>query len=113
MGTFKSYLLGFILSTALTATAFLIVINRLLAGWNLIIVIVGLALIQLWVQLIFFLHLGVSKNSYWNLAVFLSTASVIFILVAGSLWIMKNLNYSHMTSSETDTYILHQEGMQR
>ena len=113
MGKFKSYLLGYLLSIALTAAAFLIVINRLLLGWDLIIVVVCLAIIQLWVQLIFFLHLGVEENSRWNLAVFLSTAFLVLILVAGSLWIMNNLDYRHLSPSDQNNYILHNEGMQR
>ena len=105
----KQYILGFILSVLLTLAAFVIVTKNLLNGWDLALVLVGLALIQLWVQLIFFLHLDREKASRWNLTIFLSTAGVVLILVAGSLWIMNNLNY-HMP---TDAEIIRDEGMQR
>ena len=96
----RNYVTGFIFSILLTLTAYLVVAMHLLAGSVLIVVIVGLALIQLWVQLIFFLHLDREKGPRWNLAIFLSTVGIILILVAGSLWIMNNLNYNHMMSDQ-------------
>jgi cytochrome o ubiquinol oxidase operon protein cyoD len=59
-------------------------------------VVVGLAVAQLLVQLVFFLHLGREPKPRQNLVVFLFMLLVIGILVIGSLWIMHNLNY-HMT----------------
>ena len=111
METFKSYLLGFILSILLTIAAFAVVGNHVLEGNVLIFAILVLAIIQLWVQLIFFLRLNHEKGPKWNLAVFLSTTSIILILVGGSLWIMHNLNYNHTSPSDTDTYILRNEGI--
>ncbi|MEJ0021845.1 MAG: cytochrome o ubiquinol oxidase subunit IV [Candidatus Doudnabacteria bacterium] len=107
--TFKSYFLGFVLSAALTLTAFIAVIRHLLPASNLIFVIMGLALIQLWVQLVFFLHLDYEKGPRWNLAIFISTIGIILIVVVGTLWIMKNLNYN-MTPAQVDKYIQDQAG---
>jgi cytochrome o ubiquinol oxidase operon protein cyoD len=104
----KSYILGFLLSVALTLAAYFITAQHLLIGGVLIFVIVSLGLIQLWVQLIFFLHLGES-GSGWNLAVFLTTISLVLILVGGSLWIIHNLNYNH--GHKTDQEIFQYEGI--
>lgn len=107
--TFKSYTLGFFLSIALTLAAYFLVSKYLLNGFSLILVIIGLAFIQLWVQLIFFLHLGQEQKPRWNLLALLSTASVIFIVIVGSLWIMQNLSY-HMPS---DAEIMEEERIYR
>jgi cytochrome o ubiquinol oxidase operon protein cyoD len=100
MGTYKSYILGFVLSILLTLAAYFIVVNRLLTGWDLMLVVAILALIQFCVQLIFFLHLDHEKGPRWNFTVFLSTIGVVLIVIIGSLWIMNNLNYHMPTEDE-------------
>ena len=108
--TFKSYLIGFLLSLILTFTAYFAVVNRAYSGSSLIAVILGLALAQLLVQLIFFLHLLDESKPRWNLVIFLSTISTILILVIGSLWIMSHLNYN-MMPSEMEEFLLRDEGV--
>ena len=93
-GTLASYATGFALSLGLTFSAYLIVVNHLASGSALTLSIFLLALAQLGVQLVFFLHLDKGSKSRWNLIVLLMTAIIVLILVAGTLWIMKNLNYS-------------------
>ena len=105
----RNYITGFIISIVLTVAAYLMVVEHLLNDQILIFVIIGLALIQLWVQLIFFLHLDYEKGPRWNLAFFLSTIGIVLIVVIGSLWIMENLSY-HMP---TDEEILRDEAIER
>lgn len=111
MGTLRSYIIGFILSLALTAASFYIVANHSIQGKNLIFAIFGLALVQLLVQLIYFLHLGSGKDRLWSLMIFASTISIILIIVIGSLVIMNNLNYNHMTAEEMNQLLLEKEGI--
>jgi cytochrome o ubiquinol oxidase operon protein cyoD len=106
-GSLELYVAGFILSIALTVGAYLLVVNHILASSMTLPVIIGLALVQFWVQLIFFLHLGRESKPRWKVLVFLFTGLIVVILVFGTLWIMKNLNYHAMT----DTEILHDEGV--
>lgn len=112
-GTILSYTLGFILSLALTLAAYFTFTNRSLPDPLLVSVIVGLAIAQLLVQLIFFLHLGKESRPRWNLLVFLFMMLVLIIIVFGSLWIMNNLDYNMMSPKETDEYIMKDEGIQR
>jgi cytochrome o ubiquinol oxidase subunit IV len=100
MAIIKSYTLGFTLSILLTLAAYFIVANHLLSGAMASLAIIGLALIQLWVQLIFFLHLGQESKPHWNLWMFLATFSLILIVIIGSLWIMQHLNYHMMPDDE-------------
>ncbi len=107
MPTLKSYVTGFVLSVMLTLAAYFAVVNHMQAVIWLIVI---LALIQLLVQLIFFLHLGQGADSRWNLIVLFSTFGVVCILVLGSLWIMQHLNYN-MTPGQMNEYMMKSEGM--
>ena len=53
-----------------------------------------MAAIQVYVQLLFFLHIGDEKKSvYSRRSTFLLTIGMAFVIVIGSIWIMKNLDY--------------------
>lgn len=110
--TTKSYITGFLLSCVCTITAYLLVANHLLIGGFLSLVIVGLGLLQLLIQLLFFLHLGKKSQPKWNMTVFLFLIFIIVIIVGGSLWIMSHLNYTLMLGKQ-DTSIIKDEGMQQ
>lgn len=96
------YLIGFILSLILTLAAFYAVMlhtgsnHELLAHEVLVPLVIGLAVVQLVVQLTFFLHLTHESRPRWNLIAFLFMLLVLVIVVLGSLWIMQNLNYNMM-----------------
>jgi len=108
-GTFKTYLSGYILSVWLTVTAYLLVVHHNISSGFLIAWVVGLALTQFIVQLVFFFQLGKGPKPHWNLFVFLFMIMVVLILVFGSLWIMSNLNY-RMTPQQIQTYMNNQGG---
>ncbi|HVV39245.1 MAG TPA: cytochrome o ubiquinol oxidase subunit IV [Candidatus Paceibacterota bacterium] len=61
-----------------------------------------LALAQLCVQLIFFLHIGQERKPRWNLTALVFAVVVVLILVVGTLWIMTNLE--HMQMSDIDIF---------
>lgn len=107
----KSYTIGFIVALVLTNVAFIIVQSNAFEGWLLIAALAGLAIIQLWVQLHFFLHLGRESKPRWNLLMFVFAALVVIILVFGSLWIMNNLSYHGMPATSTDAEVMQEEGI--
>jgi cytochrome o ubiquinol oxidase operon protein cyoD len=106
-GSFTSYLLGFILSILLTLSAYFLVREQVFSRWVLTLSIVGLGVIQMFIQLLFFLHLGSESKPRWNLLSFLFMTMVVLILVFGSLWIMYNLEERVMPSM----HATHQQGM--
>jgi len=108
----SSYATGFVLSILFTITPFMVVVNHLMTGWMLIFTLVGFAISQLFVQLIFFLHLGRESKPRWNILVFSFAALVVLIVVIGSLWIMNNLDYN-MGGHEMDEYIIKDEGYEK
>lgn len=102
-----SLTIGFVLALSLTVFAYLIVVNHWLQTvWTLVAIVI-LAVLQLVVQLVFFLHLGREKKPRWNLSAFFFMLIFLFIVVAGSVWIMYNLNYNMMTisPSQMDSYM--------
>lgn len=91
----KPYFVGFGLSVSLTLLAFGGVYYDWLKGWWLLGYLITLAVLQLYVQLYFFLHLNSSLESRGRLVAFLFSALVVLIIVFGSLWIMTSLSYNH------------------
>lgn len=91
-GSLKAYVTGFLASLILTAVSFLLVVMKWMTGGALIYTIVALALVQAAVQLIFFLHLGKEDTPRWESVAFYFMVVVLIIVVAGSLWIMFDLN---------------------
>ncbi len=108
-GSFKSYVLGFIISLAVTLASYFVVVSGCYTGWIAIAAIFGLAVVQLIVQLHFFLHLGNESKPRWNMMIFLFMVLVLVILVGGSLWIMNNLNYNVMPTMEEMEKYMHRE----
>jgi len=105
-GTLGSYVLGFALSIFLTLLAFWVAPQL---GTLAVPAIVITALIQLFVQLIFFLHLGSESKPRWNLVIFSITGLIIAIVIVGTLWIMSNLEHLHMMPLTTQE--LYEDGM--
>ncbi len=105
------------LSLLLTLSAYWLVLQHknshqpLFSHRFLIITIVVLAVTQLFVQLVFFLHLDSESKPHWNLLVASFAAIVVLILVLGSLWIMNNLNYHMDSPAQTDKNIIQDEGV--
>ena len=106
-----SYVIGFVLSVLTTLLAYFFVVNNLLPKESLIYVVLGIAIIQLVIQMVFFLHIG--RGSHWKLMTFVFTVLVVGVVVVGSIWIMNNLNYNMMDMSpdEMRQYMSENEGI--
>jgi cytochrome o ubiquinol oxidase subunit IV len=98
-GSLKSYAAGFLLSLALTVASFGAVMTPLVPHSARLAVIVVLCVVQLYVQLVYFLHLGSAKEQRQNTAIFACTTLLIVIVVAGSLWVMHNADINMMPMS--------------
>ena len=88
-----TYIFGFGASLILTLSAYELAVHHSLSRRLLIGSLAGLAFTQFVVQLVCFLHLGKERQPRWKFWVFWGMIGVVLILVAGSLWIMYNLNY--------------------
>lgn len=95
------YCLGAFIAGVITATIYIVAMNELVAGAMIMTcVILAAALIQLVVQLYFFLHISGGEKPRWRLHSFWFAAMMIMIVVVGSIWVMKNLDYNMGMSPE-------------
>ncbi|MFJ9993927.1 cytochrome o ubiquinol oxidase subunit IV [Pseudomonas putida] len=92
-GSVKSYMIGFVLSIILTAIPFGLVMYPTLPKNLTVLIVVAMAVIQVVVHLVYFLHMDRSKEQRSTVSTFLFTALVIALLVGLSLWIMFSIHY--------------------
>lgn len=95
-GTYRSYLTGFILSVILTAIPFAVVMSDALPRPVSVAIVVGFAVVQIVVQMIYFLHMSPKSEGGWNLLALLFTLIIVVIVLSGSLWVMHHLNTNMM-----------------
>ncbi len=97
----RGLLTGFVLSVVLTALAFWLVMAQVFTEPGVTVtLILLLALVQIAVHMVFFLHLDTRSEGGWNLLALLFTAVLVLILLAGSLWVMYHLNH-HLMPAHT------------
>lgn len=108
---YRSYVIGFVLSIVTTLLAYFLVVNKVFPTDVLVYVILGIAVVQLIVQVVYFLHVG--RGGGWRLMTFVFTIFVVAILVVGSVWIMNNLdeNMMHMSPDEQRQYMHENQGI--
>lgn len=110
----KTYIVGFIASVVLTLAAYWLVTQNVFSYWVLVLAISVLAVVQLFVQLYFFLHLGQERKPRLKLTAFIFAAMVVVIVVYGSVWIMQNLDYHHgETPAGIDDYVQDEEAIHK
>ena len=89
----SGYLKGFVLSVILTAIPFWLVMAGVLDNRSATIaIILALAAVQIVVHVIYFLHMDARAEGGWKLMSFLFTATLLLIVLAGSIWIMYHLH---------------------
>jgi cytochrome o ubiquinol oxidase operon protein cyoD len=98
----KPYVIGYALSLIFTLIPYYLVTEHALTGNVLLAVIIGFAVLQLVIQVVFFLHLGREPKPRWNLLFFMNTVSIILLIVVGSLWIINHLHYNMMPIDVTN-----------
>lgn len=88
--------IGFILSLILTCIPFYCIQYQFFEKKTLLFITIFCAVIQIYIHLIYFLHLGHMPDVKWNIISLIFTIFIIFILVFGSIWIMTHLHYNLM-----------------
>ena len=98
----RAYLIGFLLSVALTAIPFWLAMTGALDKPATIFAIVGCAVIQILVHTVCFLHVNTTSESGWTLMAYVFTAVLVLIVITGSMWIMYHLNANMMPMTAMD-----------
>jgi cytochrome o ubiquinol oxidase subunit IV len=88
------YCIGFALAILLTATSFFIAGTDLVWQPSIPVALVVLAIAQMGVHLVFFIHITTDPDNTNNILALAFGLLIVFLVVAGSLWIMDNLNHN-------------------
>jgi cytochrome o ubiquinol oxidase operon protein cyoD len=105
-GSLGGYVAGLVLSVLLTLASFGAVMSGLVPRGAMLAAIVALCVVQLIVQLAFFLHLGASREQRSHGGILVCTALLIAVVIAGSLWVAHNANANMMpTQMSVDSAI--------
>jgi cytochrome o ubiquinol oxidase operon protein cyoD len=92
----RGYLVGLALATLLTCVSFYIAESTLVWQPSIPIALSVLALAQMGVHLVFFLHITSGPDSVNNVLALAFGLLIVMLLVFGSLWIMTHLNHNLM-----------------
>ena len=95
-----SYTVGVGLAIVATIASFVVAQTNLLWGPGIPVGLIVLALAQIGVHLVFFLHLGSGPDDTNNILALAFGVLVVFLVIAGSIWIIANLN-GNMTAMPT------------
>jgi cytochrome o ubiquinol oxidase operon protein cyoD len=95
-----NYLVGLGFSTVLTIASFWAVATHLIWGPAVPVAIIVLAIAQMGVHLVFFLHVTTGPDNTNNVLALAFGVMVVFLLVGGSIWIMNHLSQNMMPTDQ-------------
>ncbi|MAE91217.1 cytochrome o ubiquinol oxidase subunit IV [Salipiger bermudensis] len=112
-GTMGQLMIGFALAAILTIIPFYLVMAEVdMARSTLVGIIMGLGAVQIVVHLVYFLHLKRSSEEGWNFFATIFAVIILVIVLAGSLWVMHNMNENMMPMHEMDQHIEQMKSLQ-
>ena len=91
-----SYTVGLALAILATIASFVVAETDLLWAPGIPVGLIVLALAQIGVHLVFFLHLGSGPEHTNNILALAFGVLIVFLVIAGSVWIITNLNSNMM-----------------
>lgn len=92
----RSYLIGLGLATLLTVVSFFIARTTLVWQPSIPVALAVLAIAQMGVHLVFFLHITTGPDNANNVMALAFGVLIVLLLIIGSLWIMDHLNHNMM-----------------
>jgi len=99
-GSLRGYLTGFVLAAILTIIPFWLVMGHVFDNrWLTITLVLILAVVQIFVHIIYFLHLDTHSEGGWNMMAFIFTIVLVVIVLGASIWVMYNENANMMPMS--------------
>jgi len=100
LSDFGTYTVGFALALLLTAVSFWVANTSLLWAPGVAMGLFVLAIAQMGVHLVFFLHITTGSDNTNNVLALAFGVLIVLLVVVGSAWIMTNLNDNLMPSRE-------------
>jgi cytochrome o ubiquinol oxidase subunit IV len=94
------YLLGLALAILLTVASFWAIGTHLIYGPGIVMAIVVLAIAQMAIHLVFFLHLTTAPDNANNALALAFGILIVGLIMIGSLWVMTHLNHNMIPMQE-------------
>lgn len=89
-GSMKQYVIGFVLSIILTIIPLVVVLNDMFNQVTTIVILLASAVAQLFVQLLFFMHIREEQGPKYNLVSLVFAGVLLLTIVVGSIFVMAN-----------------------
>ena len=90
----RGYLIGLGLSVLATVVAFFLTGTSLVWQPSIPAALIVLAIAQMGVHIVFFLHITTRPDSMNNVMALTFGVFIVFVLIVGSVWIMSHLNHN-------------------
>jgi cytochrome o ubiquinol oxidase operon protein cyoD len=94
------YTLGLVLAVALTVASFWVLQTHVLYSPGLAVALLVLAVAQMGIHLVFFLHMTTSPDNTNNALALGFGILIVCLIVFGSLWVMSHLNHNMVPMDE-------------
>src|SRR5260370_458185 len=88
------YVIGLVLAALLTAASFAVIYTNVVWGPAIPAALITLAVAQMGVHLVFFLHLTTAPDNTNNAMALAFGVLIVALIIGGSLWIMDHLNHN-------------------
>jgi cytochrome o ubiquinol oxidase subunit IV len=88
----QGYLIGFVLAALLTVASFYVLYTGLIWAPGIVVMLAVLAVAQIGVHLVFFMHLTTAPDNTNNVLALVFGIIVVVLIIGGSIWIMGHLN---------------------
>ena len=99
-GGLASYVIGLVLAGGLTAAGFLVLTTDLVWQPAIPAALIALAIAQMGVHLVFFLHITTGPDNTNNVLALAFGVLVVALVLLGSMWIMAHLSHEAMPMDE-------------
>ena len=96
-----SYLIGLGLATLLTAVSFFVAGTTLVWAPSIPVALVVLAIAQMGVHLVFFLHITTGPDNTNNVMALAFGVLIVLVLMVGTIWVMTTMTHNMMPMDQT------------
>jgi cytochrome o ubiquinol oxidase operon protein cyoD len=97
----RGYVLGLALAVALTLASFWVARTHILYGPSVPVALVALAVAQMGIHLVFFLHITTAPDNTNNILALAFGVLIVFVLVFGTVWVMAHMNHNMVPMQNT------------
>jgi cytochrome o ubiquinol oxidase operon protein cyoD len=90
----RGYVLWLTLAIALTLASFWVARTHIIYGPGIPVALVALAVAQMGIHLVFFLHITTAPDNANNVLALAFGVLIVFVLVFGTVWVMAHMNHN-------------------